>query len=577
MYVADFETTVGEDSTRVWAYAICNINNPQHFEYGNSIDDFMLWLSNKDGVRVYFHNLKFDGEFIISWLFNNDFKHQSKRNINPNEFTTLISDMGQFYSIKIRFENATVNLYDSMKVLPFKVKDLPKVFGLPDAKLEIDYTLHRDIGHKLSQEEIDYIQNDVVIVAKALKILFNHNMTKITTGANALNDFKELCGKKNFDRFFPAPLYDTDIRQAYKGGWTYCSPKFQNVNIGEGIVLDVNSLYPWVMYNCDLPIGEGVCFEGEYKQDKFYPLYVQMLTCNFELKEGFLPTIQIKGGVYGFRETEYLTSSDGEDVTLCLTSVDLKLFFEHYDVFNIVYHSGWKFRKTCGIFKGYIDKWMTVKNEASRTGNKGMRTLAKLMLNSLYGKFATSPTVKSKVPYMDENGVVKYKITSPEKRKPLYIPVGAFVTAYAREKTIRSAQSVYDRFVYADTDSLHLLGTELPENLEIDDNKLGAWKHECTFVRARFLRQKSYIEEVVISKKDAESFLAENPEKCNLIYMSEGKLVKLSVTCAGMPESCHQYVVWDNFHNQKKFAGKLQPKHVKGGIVLAPIDFTIKA
>lgn len=575
MWVADFETTVEKDQSRVWAYALCDINNTDTFYYGNSIDDFISWASLQDGERIYFHNLKFDGEFILSWLFNHGFKHLNDKYLRPNEFSTLISNMGQFYCIKVQFQEANVEFYDSLKVLPFKVKEIPKVFGLEDAKLEIDYAAPREIGHQLTQEEIDYIKEDVVIVAKALKILFDQNMTKMTTGANALNDFKTGYGKKNFERSFPTPSYDADIRKSYKGGFTYCNPKFQERDVGAGIVLDVNSLYPWAMYNCDFPIGEGIFFKGKYKPDKLCPLYVQMFTCNFKIKPNHIPTLQVKGGAYGFAQNEYLLDDGDKDVTLCLTCVDLKLFFDHYDVYNVDYHSGWKFRKTNGIFKSYIDKWMSVKIEASKSGNKGMRTLAKLMLNSLYGKFSTAPEGRSKIPYM-EDGIVKYKASEPEKRNPLYIPIGSFITAYAREKTIRSAQTVYDRFMYADTDSLHLLGTDLPKNLEIDDTKLGAWKHEGTFVRARYIRQKSYVEEIIVSEKEAQKFLADNPEKSNLIYESEGRLVRLNVTCAGMPEACHQFVTWENFLRGSQFAGKLQPAHVKGGIVLKPIDFTIK-
>ena len=56
-----------------------------------------------------------------------------------------------------------------------------------------------------------------------------------------------------------------------------------------------------------------------------------------------------------FRGNEYLTSSNNEIVPLCLNCVDLKLFFEHYDVYNLEYLSGWKFKATRGLFTGYID------------------------------------------------------------------------------------------------------------------------------------------------------------------------------------------------------------------------------
>ena len=75
LYTADFETTTNEEDCRVWAYAICEIGNPNNFIYGNNIDDFIKWCMNpKKNYKIWFHNLKFDGEYIISWLLNHDFK-----------------------------------------------------------------------------------------------------------------------------------------------------------------------------------------------------------------------------------------------------------------------------------------------------------------------------------------------------------------------------------------------------------------------------------------------------------------------------------------------------------------------
>lgn len=553
LYTADFETTTDPADCRVWAYGICEIGNPDNFTYGNDINGFMKWANEQGKATVYFHNLKFDGEFILCWLFENGFKYvDDRRNLEKNTFTTLISDKGQFYSMEICFERKgkekkSLTIYDSLKILPFSVAAIAKGFNLPISKLEIDYHETREIGHVLTKQEIDYLRNDVDIVARALNTLFEQGLTKMTQGSNALFDYKRTVGTKNFSKWFPVPDYDYDIRQSYKGGFTYLNPKYKEVDLKDGIVLDVNSLYPSVMYYQPLPYGEGIFFNGKYEKNKIYNLYVQMFTCQFELKDGYIPTIQLKNNL-SFVPTQYLTSSDGEDVTLCLTNVDLELFFEHYDVYNIEYHSGWKFKSTVGLFKEYIDKWNKVKMESTINGNKAMRTLAKLMLNALYGKFALNPNVQSKIPWYD-NGIVKYKLGEKETRDPIYIPVGTFITAWARYKTISSAQKVYDRFIYADTDSLHLIGTEIPDMLEVDPVKLGAWKHESTFTRARFIRQKSYIEEI------------------------DGVL---NITCAGMPDRCYQFVTWDNFHTGMSYAGKLGMTHVNGGIVLKDIPFSIK-
>lgn len=550
-FAADFETTTDVDDCRVWATGICSIDEKLSFYYGNSIDWLFSFFTIYPNSTFYFHNLKFDGEFILCYLFNNGFTHSKNRtkNLEPRTFNTLISDKGQFYSICIKLDDDnTVTIYDSLKILPFSVDVVAKSFNLPIEKLELDYKEKRNPGHILTATEKEYLKHDVQIMAMALKTLFDQNLRKMTQGSNALFDFKNIMGQRRFKKMFPIPKYDADVRQSYRGGFTYCNPKIQGKDLGEGIVLDVNSLYPSVMYYNPLPYGEGMFFKGKYKPDKIYNLYVQMLRCNFEIKPNHIPTIQIKGKGSPFIPTEYLTSSAGEDVTLCLTSVDLEIFKTHYNLHNVEYISGWKFKSTNTLFRDYIDKWMKVKIESTVNGNKGMRTLAKLMLNALYGKFALNPKVQSKIPYM-ENGTIKYMLDEPETRDPIYIPVGSFITAWARHKTITSAQSVYDRFCYADTDSLHLLGTEIPKELEIDPVKLGAWDHEATFTRARFVRQKTYIEEI------------------------DGNI---HITCAGMPDRCYPQVTWDNFKIGGEYHGKLMPQHVSGGIVLKDVDFKIR-
>ena len=550
---ADFETTTDENDCRVWAWGVCEIGRPTNFMYGNDLTEFMEYTKNSGNATFYFHNLKFDGEFIMVWLFENGFKHVTDRkDLETKTFTTLISNKGQFYSMKIMFEKKgkrtkQIEIFDSLKILPFSVAAIAKGFNLPMSKLEIDYDEKREIGHELTEHEIDYLRNDVTIVAAALDVLFGQGLDKMTQGSNALFDYKRTVTVKRFEQWFPIPDYDKDARQSYRGGFTYLNPKYKGVDVGAGVVFDVNSLYPSVMHDKPLPYGEGIYFEGEYENDGFYNLYVQMFRCQFELKPEHIPTVQLKNNL-AFIPTEYLTTSGDVEVVMCMTNVDLKLFLEHYDVYNMEYISGWKFKSATMLFKSYIDKWSNEKIKAKLEGNKAMYLLSKLMLNALYGKFALNPNVQGKIPYYN-NGMIKYFDGDKETRNPIYIPVGTFVTSWARDKTIRAAQSVYDRFIYADTDSLHLIGTEIPDVLDIHDTELGKWSHESTFTRGRFVRQKSYIEEI-------------NGE--------------LQITCAGLPESCYKYVTWDNFKEGAIYQGKLQAKHVKGGIILTDTTFEIE-
>jgi hypothetical protein len=211
------------------------------------------------------------------------------------------------------------------------------------------------------------------------------------------------------------------------------------------------------------------------------------------------------------------------------------------------------------------------------------------MLNSLYGKFATNPKAKSKVPKLDTDGSVRYevpwdpvegddgkirKVPRIEYRDPVYTAVGAFCTAWARDKTIRAAQDNYDRFIYADTDSLHLVGYELPD-LEIHPTKLGAWKHEGNFVDSKFLRAKTYMETYEISEEDFNKLDLEG--KYGMFSDLETKIIRhTDVKCAGMPENVKHQVNYDNFTTGASYSGKLMPKHYPGGIVLVDTEFMIR-
>ena len=547
LFVADFETTTTPDDCRVWGWGLYNIKKDV-FKCGTTIDKFFkVFLKAENKSIFYFHNLKFDGEFILYHLFRNGFNHSKEKDLKHKEFSTLITFMGVFYAIKIQYNNKEFHIYDSLKIIPLSVSVMSKAFKLHQLKGDIDYHKLRTINHQLTEKEISYIKNDVEIVGKSLLYFFNQKLTKMTQASNAFYDYKKITGYKKFEKYFPVLEMDKEIRQAYKGGFAYVNPKFKNRVLGGGVVLDVNSLYPSVMYNKKLPYGEPRLFTGKYKTNNLYDLYVQIIRCNFEIKPGFIPTLQLKHNM-SFKPTDYVTSSDGLDVTMCLTSVDLDLFLKHYDVYNLEYFNGWMFKSTNSLFKKYIDKWVKVKNDSTISGNNGLRTLSKLMLNSLYGKFGLNPEVKSKIPSFDGE-LIHYSNGEKESRKPVYIPVACFITAYSREITITSAQKNYSRFIYADTDSLHLLGFELPENIEIDSVKMGCWKHEGNFTKSKFIRAKTYIEEI-----DSE----------------------IHVACAGLPKKCQKLISFDNFKTGLVIPGKLQHKRVKGGVILKEIDFTIK-
>ena len=250
-FTADFETATWlSDETYVWAWAVCEIGNPDNIIIDNNIDSFIKFCEDHPNTVLYFHNLKFDSEFIISYLFNNGFEYiKDRKEKRDKTFSTLISDMGLFYQMEVYFKVKgkrckKVTILDSLKILNMSVEQVAKSFGLPISKLELDYDTPRERGYILKDYEKDYITNDVKIMALALDTLFKQELTYMTAGSNALHDFKKTHTIWKFDRMFPQlnKNIDEDLRKAYRGGFTYLNPIYKEKDVMSGVVLDVNSL-----------------------------------------------------------------------------------------------------------------------------------------------------------------------------------------------------------------------------------------------------------------------------------------------------------------------------------------------
>lgn len=598
IFSCDFETTTTAPA-KVWAWGMSEVGNENNCFFGENIDDFFITCKESGNHTCYFFNLKFDGSFIIHRLLSLGYEWRKNRKDCENRtFTTIISDDGKFYAIEIYFmkegkKTKKLKLLDAAKLFPgFSVARVAKSFKLPIMKGSIDYARH-NTPCAVTPEEWDYLKNDCQIVAMALAEMFKQSLNKMTIGSCCLSIYKKQ-REKDFKDLFPVlPLeIDAEIRRSYKGGYSYANPQHTGEEIGTGVTLDVNSLYPSVMRNRPMPYGMPLKFNGKYANNVLYPLFIQNIRCSFSLKPNKLPTIQIKAAFSRFCPTEYLSDSGEELVDLCLCSPDLELFLTHYELKNASYNGGYMFRASTTLFCDFIDYWTAIKIQADNDGNEGLRTIAKLMLNNLYGKFALNPHVASKQPFLKDD-ILHFSLLPPETRDPIYIPVGTFCTSWARYKTITTSQKIHEesilktgisRYLYSDTDSIHMTGTDIPDYVEVHKNKLGYWKHESTFYKAKFLRAKRYIEYMVFLDEDAER-LVEKHGFCSVkmgmfdgskaVFQEDNTALPPKITCAGMPDSCYKFVTWENFTQGSKFVGKLRPQNVPGGIILVPTEFTM--
>ena len=111
-FMADFETLTGKDvvdETYVWASGICSIDNPydeSFLKIWNNDEDLYLFLSQFSYSECYFHNLKFDGHFIIHYLLSHGYVYDEDLSIEKT-FNTLITDTGQWYMNDVRLIDIT--------------------------------------------------------------------------------------------------------------------------------------------------------------------------------------------------------------------------------------------------------------------------------------------------------------------------------------------------------------------------------------------------------------------------------------------------------------------------------------
>lgn len=568
--MADFETSTEswykiDGYARVWAWGLYNVYTDE-FEYGTDIASFMsrvLKIPRGKNPIIYFHNLKFDGSYIVNWLLSEGYTYDEDLS-KAKTFTTCISDMGLWYfvdvciyrkgktSVRIRFQ-------DSLKKIPLPVRDIPQAFGFEDlAKGDLDYNTYRPVGHQLTEEELYYLKHDCIIPVKALKILAEEGFDKMTASSDSFYQWKltlqsdkarerHIKPERTYRGIFPILPLEVDdfVRKAYRGGWTYVNPRYANKILHDIEVWDINSMYPSKMRDKYLPVGKPVHFTGKPQPNK-YQCYIVKVMMSFDIREGFLPTIQVKNS-WVFNPTDYIESSKGCEIELTLTNIDLALIMKHYHVHTIKYIEGYYFRKAKGYFTKFIDTNMMIKE----TSTGGKRYIAKRRMNSLYGKTATSPRKKQKIPYL-EDGVLKFTLHEEEAEEPQATAVGVFVTSHARHDIITDAQNNYENFVYCDTDSLHMLkrkdGKE--PDIPIHQSKIGFYKKEKDVYKAIFLRSKTYIEE------DYEH--------------------DVEIKCAGASPEVKKHMSFENFKVGGSYKGKLAPKQVKGGCILRETEFTIR-
>ena len=490
-WCADFETTseqnlIKDGHVRVWLWSLVGVEKGEKY-HGFTIESFLHKVKSLHCKRVFFHNLKFDGRFIIDY-FNRSGK------IYGVDYSCIIDGLGSWYEISWQSHTRhKVKFWDSLKKFPgTSVAQLGKFIGLP--KLDKPYfDRYYPEDYKPSQEEIDYCIRDSEVVAKAIMYDMEQGYTSMTLASDCFKWARDTClgGYQLYRDYMPRLEQDVDefCRESYRGGISYLKPEYEDIEIHDIKVFDVNSLYPWVMHDCPLPVGYGIWSEDLPTNG----LYIVHIKAEFAIKQNKFPFLQIKGNPK-YNSNQFISYSNGiED--LWLTSVDYKNFKNNYKILDSEFVECITFDSRKGLLAPHVDYWMEKKKYYQEKGMPFMRYIAKTFMNGFYGKTALRPQRLNVVPELDpETNQMSYANKVISETEPIYIPYGTFVTAWARDKLINSALKIWDDFVYCDTDSIHCFARD-SYPLDIHPTDLGKWKDETEdkpYEYARYIKQKTY-------------------------------------------------------------------------------------
>lgn len=510
------------------------------YDFNSLLDSLEILIGNDDKATVFVWDLKIFFSFIEDDYFSNDFA-----DISFSE--TRNGDTGEVYGGKLEANNKVFNFIDLSKIYPVDFKELGVMFGI---KIEmLDWLLVRNDSSDLATWEWQAFNNQFLLVEKLVNLLLTNNKYKkvrMTRSTMAFNRLKEqiLKDDKKMQRHYYQAIFGTKknpifnkkqrglyntLRHAYYGGFNYLKEEVIGHELGAGIDLDINSLYPYVMSNFNFPVQSSMkrLPKSKFKRLKNEDLINNNLFAIFhlaiydiKLKPNHCPTIPQKSNFIQNKKINRFNEVNGGEIYI--SNFDFYYLLKNYNI-KYEYVGGVMWAKMLRQpFKNFVDNNIRIKNEATLNHQKITRLLAKFNLNMCYGKFGQSPLFQKGLPFFNEDEQITEfagKLTDSGYLRNVTLAI--FITSIARHVLFSNIDKIIQcphcEFVYSDTDSIHFLiddefqqltTAEICERLGItfDAVKLGAFKEERRFKAAKFLRNKGYVEildngkiEVVIS------------------------------------------------------------------------------
>ncbi|MHA1757971.1 MAG: DNA polymerase [Promethearchaeota archaeon] len=509
--------------------------------------------SKYQGYNIYAHfGGRYDFLFLLEELYNK---------------AQIIEVNGRIIELKIYLDDKhkkVIKFRDSFSLLPVSLERLTKTFNVEHKKLDNENFDFSNL--KIDKNLREYLKNDVIGLYEVLEKFQDQinelgGEIKLTLAATSLDLFQRKYMKK--DWMFPTYFeFEDEIRASYFGGRCEVFKKYgKNLNY-----YDFNSLYPSVMKDNKFPVGRPI----RLKKYKFNPndtgfCYIE----TYIPKSMDIPLLPVhEDGMMIFR-TGKIKGWYSIPLLKRLNDIGIK-----FKVKEAILFQGKK------IFNDFVDDLYRLRKENK---NNSLNLIAKLLMNSLYGKFAQKVKRKNYIINPKKEDFEKYKLINYNEKLDIWyyetknesnyiLPaISSYVTSYAMLK-------LYDILIscdpyYCDTDSI------ITEMKIENSDELGKLKLEDEIDEGIFLSQKLYAyknkngkEKIVAKGFPIEELKFSDYEKA-LFYKDYSGFIKKRYCMFGFREALKRFDKFLHYGEKKKSLKTIDTKRKFSKFKSSPLHF----
>lgn len=439
--------------------------------------------NEKRRVIIWVHNLSYEFQFIKKYFnWTEVFALDERR---PLYATT---DNGLEFRCSYMLSGMSLNDLGNKGIHKGKVQ---KMVG------DLDYDLVRHEKTPLTDEELKYCINDVLVVVEYITEQVNeiygiiNDIPYTKTGAvrkyvrSKTIESEDNVTKVAYRRLIEKLTLTEDeyniCKRAFMGGFTHANPLYSGKVLKNVDSIDISSSYPTVLCTEEFPMSKGVCITepneplGEDEIIELSKDNLLIFDCLIDNLESKQPYEHILQDSKCFDRRNVVVDNNrivsAKRLTTTFTNVDYEMFKLFYDYDNILFYNVWVYKKAylpkplvTAILDLYVDK-----TKLKDIDDKVLEyMLKKSNLNSVYG-MTVMDIVREILEYRGDLIVDLSDFMTREewskkrtsmitdynknKNRFLFYPWGIFCTAYARKRLLTMVNKMGPDHIYSDTDS----------------------------------------------------------------------------------------------------------------------------